>query len=98
MAFTNLIHSWRRNDISLRLKGRAILLYDCKTWPVRVEDPKRLASFDNRCLRTIFCVWWQHHVSNWEVRSRVLSERSQSPWYYSRTPFTLDWSPFAHAT
>ena len=79
LAFANLRHLWRRRDISLLLKGRvynatvrAILLYGCETWPLRVEDVRRLSVFDNRCLRNIARVWWEHRVSNEEVRQRVL--------------------------
>ncbi len=30
-----------------------ILLYGCETWPLRVEDQRRLEVFDNDCLRRI---------------------------------------------
>ena len=78
-AFANLRHLWRRRDVSLALKGRvylatvrAVLLYGCETWPMREEDVRKLSAFDHRCLRSISRVWWQHHVSNAEVRRRVL--------------------------
>ncbi len=48
---------WSRREISLKTKGRiyealirTILLYGCETWPVRVEDLRRLEVFDNDCL------------------------------------------------
>lgn len=79
LAFTNLKHLWRRRDVSLKLKGRvynatvrAALLYVCETWPARSEDLRRLSTFDNRCLRSIARVWWQHYVGYAEVRSRVM--------------------------
>ena len=75
LAFANLRHLWRRRDICLSLKGRVynttvrkVLLYGCETWPLRVEDVRRLSVFDNRCLRNIARVRWQQHVSNDEVR------------------------------
>ncbi|MBM6549315.1 reverse transcriptase family protein [Streptococcus dysgalactiae subsp. equisimilis] len=85
LAFVNLRHLWRRRDIRLLLKGRvyvatvrSVLLYGCETWPLRVEDVRRLSVFDNRCLRSIARIWWQHHVSNVEVRRRVLGMDSRA--------------------
>ena len=34
--------------------------------------------FDHRCLRSIARVWWDHRVSNAEVRRRVLGRRARS--------------------
>ncbi|VDP81839.1 unnamed protein product [Schistosoma mattheei] len=49
LAFTNLRHLGRRRDICLSTKGRvycaavrSVLLYGSETWPVRVEDIRRL--------------------------------------------------------
>ncbi len=61
VTFNRLYTSlWSRHDISRRTKGRiyesvvrTILLYDCETWPLRVEDQRRLEVFDNDCLRRI---------------------------------------------
>ncbi|CAH8490480.1 unnamed protein product [Dicrocoelium dendriticum] len=85
LAFIKLRRLWRRRDVTLKLMGRvynasvrAVLLYGCETWPIRSEDMKRLSVFDNRCLRRIARVWWQHHVSNAEVRDRVLGANSAS--------------------
>ncbi len=61
MAF-NRLHTalWSRREISRKTKSRVyttlvrtILLYGCETWPLRVEDRKRLEVFDNDCLRHI---------------------------------------------
>ncbi len=61
MAF-NRLHTamWSRREISHKTKSRVysavvltILLYGCETWPLRVEDRKRLDVFDNDCLRCI---------------------------------------------
>ena len=78
MVFANLRHLWRRHDISLSLKGRvysttvrAVLLYGCETWPVRMDDVHRLSVFDHRCLRSIAGVRWQRHISNDTVRRRI---------------------------
>jgi hypothetical protein len=84
-AFANLKHLWRRRDIRLTLKGRiyratvrAVLLYGCETWPLRVEDIRRLSVFEHRCLRSIARVWWQHRVSNITVSQRVLGADSHA--------------------
>ncbi|CAH8565351.1 unnamed protein product [Heterobilharzia americana] len=57
LAFANLRHLWRRRDIRLSIKGhvyctavRSVLLYGCETWPLKVEDMRRLQVFDHRCL------------------------------------------------
>ncbi|VDP64221.1 unnamed protein product [Schistosoma mattheei] len=73
-------------DVSLAVKGRiynasvrAVLLYACVTWPLRVEDVRRLSVFDHSCLRRIADIQWQHHVSNAEVRLRVFGRREDNP-------------------
>ncbi|CAH8624057.1 unnamed protein product [Schistosoma bovis] len=84
-AYANLSHLWRLRDVSLAVKGRiynasvrAVLLYACETWPLRVEDVRRLSVFDHRCLRRIADIQWQHHVSNAEVRHRVFGHRDDN--------------------
>ncbi len=61
MAF-NRLHTalWSRREISRKAKSRVctavvrtILLYGCESWPVRVEDRKRLEVFDEERLRRI---------------------------------------------
>ncbi len=61
LAF-NRLHTalWSRQEISRKTKSRVytavvrtILLHGCETWPLRVEDRKRLEVFDNDCLRRI---------------------------------------------
>jgi hypothetical protein len=85
MVFANLKHLWRRRDISLSLKGRvykttvrAVLLYGCETWPLLEGDLRRLSVFDNRCLRSIARVWWDHRISNDDVRRRIFGADSPS--------------------
>ena len=78
LAFSKLRHLWCRKDISLSVKGRVyaaavrpVLLYGSETWPRRAEDIRRLSVFDNHCLRCIAGVWWEHRISNEEVRRRL---------------------------
>ncbi|CAI2737955.1 unnamed protein product, partial [Dicrocoelium dendriticum] len=84
-AFVNLRHLWRRRDVSFTLKGRvysasvrSVLLYGSESWPIRVEDMRRLSAFDNGCLRRIARVRWQHRVTSNDVRRRVLRNASIS--------------------
>ena len=78
IAFANLRHLWRQKGISLSLKGRvykttvrAVLLYGSETWPLRVEDLRRLEVFDHRCLRSIAGVGWCQRIRNETVRQQV---------------------------
>ncbi|VDO87724.1 unnamed protein product [Schistosoma margrebowiei] len=73
-AYANLGHLWRLRDVSLALKGRiynasvrAVLLYACETWSLRVEDVGQPSVLDHCCLRSIADIQWQHHVSNAEL-------------------------------
>ncbi|VDP58391.1 unnamed protein product [Schistosoma mattheei] len=82
LAFSNLRHLWRGRDIRLSTKGRvyctavrSVLLYGSETWPVRVENIRRLLVFDHSCLRNIARISWDHRVSNAVVRKRVLEVR-----------------------
>ena len=82
-AFANLRHLWRRRDISLSIKGRvynaavrSILLYGSETWPLRAEDSRKISVFDHRCLRSIARVWWEHRISNADVRRMVFGRRN----------------------
>ncbi|VDO96297.1 unnamed protein product [Schistosoma margrebowiei] len=84
-AFTNLRHLWRRRDIRLSTKGcvycaavRPLLHYGSETWPVRVEDIRRLLVFDHRCLRNIARISWDYRVSNAVVRKRVIGKDGKS--------------------
>ncbi|VDO85367.1 unnamed protein product, partial [Schistosoma curassoni] len=67
LTFVNLRHLWRRRDIRLSIKGRvycaavhSVLLYGCETWPLRVEDTRKLLVFGHRCLRNIARICWDH--------------------------------------
>ncbi|VDP27825.1 unnamed protein product [Schistosoma margrebowiei] len=85
LAFVNLRHLWRRQDIRLSIKGRvycaavrSVLIYGSETWPLRVEDTRKLLVFDHRCLRNIAGICWDHRVSNSEIRLRVLGNDGKS--------------------
>ena len=68
---------WSRNEISQKTKLRVfaacirpVLLYGCETWPLRVEDIRKLESFDHWCLRIIAKIRWSDLISNNVVRKR----------------------------
>ncbi|VDN56297.1 unnamed protein product [Dracunculus medinensis] len=51
---------WNRREIIIKTKIRiynavirSILLYGSETWPMRVEDIKKLSAFDHSCLRYV---------------------------------------------
>ncbi|CAH8623296.1 unnamed protein product, partial [Dicrocoelium dendriticum] len=82
-AFVNLRHLCRHHDVSSSLKGRvysasvrSVLLYGCESWPIRIEDMRRLSAFDASCLKRIARVWWQHRVNSNDVRRRILGNAS----------------------
>ena len=82
-AFSKLRHLWCRHAVSLSVKGRVysaavrpiILLYGSETWPLRADDVRKLSVFDHRCLRSIARVWWEHRISNAEVRLMVFGQQ-----------------------
>ncbi len=69
---------WSRREISLRTKGRvyqavvrSILLYGCKTWPVRVADERMLEVFGNDSIRRILRVRRRVCVPSVELHRRL---------------------------
>ena len=45
----------------------SVLLYGCETWKLTKGEEKKLDTFQNRCLRRIFKVWWEQHIPNQDV-------------------------------
>ncbi len=69
---------WSRREISLRTKGwvyqavvRSILLYGCKTWPVRIFDGRMLEVFGNDIIRRILRVRRRDCVPSVELHRRL---------------------------
>ena len=76
---------WSRNEVTLSTKMRvfracvqSVLIYACETWPVLVEDARRLDAFECRCLRRILGVHWEDKRSNFWVRKAAHCEISAS--------------------
>ncbi len=79
-ATFNRLHTslWLRCEISHRTKGRiyesvvrTIMLYGCETWPLRVEDQRRLEVFDSDCLRRILGYRRQDRIPCVALRHRL---------------------------
>ena len=85
LAFSNLHHLWRRNDIKLSTKGgvysaavHPILLYGSVTWTPKAEDIRRVLVFEHHCFRSIGKIWWEQRISNTDVGRRFLGPRNIS--------------------
>jgi hypothetical protein len=52
---------------------RPVLTYGAETWPLRVEDVRKMEVFDHWCLRRILKACWQDRLSNAEIRKRCLN-------------------------
>ena len=69
---------WQSHSLSLSTKIQVYrvvvvptLLYDAETWVVYRKQIRLLKRFHQRCLRSIFGIKWQDHVSNEEVLKRA---------------------------
>ena len=56
---------------------RSVLLYSSETWALKA-DIRRLPVLDHRCLWSTGKIWWEHRISNIEVRRRVLGPKNMS--------------------
>ena len=70
-AFGILSPVWRNNSFSNSLKVRifknnavSVLLYGWSTWEVTKSITTKLEVFVNRCLRSIFHIYWPNTISN----------------------------------
>jgi len=49
---------------------KAVLLHGCETWKMTEGNKKTLDTFQTKCLRRIYKVFWPNVVSNRELLSR----------------------------
>ena len=70
-AFKRLSNIWQATDIGRKTKASlfkslvlAVLLYGCETWKLTRGEEEKLDIFQTKCLRRIFKIRWQQHVSN----------------------------------
>ena len=52
----------------------SVLLYGCESWKMKNDLDKKLATFQNRCLRRILNIRWQQHVTNEAVLQQAEQE------------------------
>ncbi len=91
-ATFNRLHTslWSRREISHHKKGRiyesvgrTVLLYGCESWPLHVEDQRRLEIFNNDCLRRILGCRHQDRIPCVALRHR-LNIRALPPVFLQR--------------
>ena len=77
-TFVRLGKIWNSNSITRRTKMRLyktlvmpVLLYGCETWKMNKEDNKAVDVFHNRCLRRIFRIHWEDHISTAKLLERA---------------------------
>jgi endonuclease/exonuclease/phosphatase family metal-dependent hydrolase len=75
--FAAFKHFWARPDIRTKTKTRiycatvrATLLYATETWPIKLDQLRKMEAFDHRCLRRIAKVRWSDFITNEYVRQR----------------------------
>ena len=42
----------------------SVLFYGCETWRMTKGEEEKLDTFQTKCLRSIFKIPWQQHISN----------------------------------
>ena len=62
---------WKTNNIGRKTKATlfkslviSVLLYGCETWKLTKGEEEKLDIFQTKCLRRIFKIRWQQHVTN----------------------------------
>ena len=72
--FVKLNRVWSSSSVTRKTKIRLYktlvkpaVLYGCKAWKMNQGDAEKFVVFQNRCLRRIMKVKWQHKVSNKRV-------------------------------
>ena len=50
----------------------SIFLYACESWTLTAELQRRIQAMEMRCYRKIQHIWYKDHVTNEEVRAKIL--------------------------
>lgn len=89
-AFLQLDKYCGHTEISFPTKTRVfraavhpVLNYGCETYPLRVENTRRLEVFDHWCLERILLTNWERQTSNNEIRRRCCNTE-QMPIFLQR--------------
>ena len=66
-----LSNIWKASNINRKTKSSlfrslvlSVLLYGCETWKLTKGEEEKLDIFQSKCLRRIFKIRWEQHVSN----------------------------------
>ena len=80
-VMTKLGKIWRSKSISQKTKLKlyrsnviSVPLYGAKCWNLTAGIERRLASFHQKCLRTILDIQWSNCISNEEILERADDE------------------------
>ena len=73
-TFNKLSKVWSDRDIGRKTKATlfktlvlSVLLYGCETWKLTKGEEKKLDTFQAKCLRRIFRIRWQQHITNQKI-------------------------------
>ena len=75
-SFKALMPIWKQNRISVKLKLFSSIIipiakYGSKTWTIRVDDSRRLATFETKLLSRIACITYVDGFSNADLLKRL---------------------------
>ena len=81
-SFRKLNNIWRARDINKKTKASlfkslvlSVLLYGCETWKLTKGEEEKLDIFQTKCLRKVFGIRWQQHISNKTVLQMAEAEK-----------------------
>ena len=79
-ALSRLKIVWRDKNISLAFKVKLMrtfilstFLYACESWTLTAEIEGRIEALEMRCYRRLLNISYKDHVTNEEVRNRILN-------------------------
>ena len=78
-ALTKFKNIWKDRNITLSSKIRlmrsliiSIFLYACETWTLTADTERRIQALEMRCFRRLLGISYKDHISNEEVRNRII--------------------------
>ena len=95
---------WNRSEISVTTKCRiyhasvrSVLLYGCETWPLKINDIRKMEAFEHRCLRRICNIKLEDFISNQKVRKLCNMTEPLGAHTYQETTLYMAWSHITYA-
>ena len=80
-ALTRLKPIWKNKKIRLAYKIRllrslviSIFLYACESWTLNADLERRISAMEMRCYRRLLGISYTQHISNIEVKNRIVHE------------------------